>query len=99
MDILECLFCGKRIPVRRLLALLPGVPRTDDVFAREAGNRRFHEDRTLPLERWLDFLPLTVSHRELGLGEGNTPFVRLTKLATEAGLPEFTLNSRPRTRP
>ena len=51
-------------------------------FVREAGKRRLHGRQTLPLERWLDFLPLDrIEPEPWALGEGNTPFVRLNKLA------------------
>ncbi len=86
MDTVECLFCGKQTPFDVFSPFCPDC-REPTVFTRKAGNRYFHKDRTHPLERWLDFLPLDRVDRELGLGEGNTPFVRLNKLATEAGLP------------
>jgi threonine synthase len=87
MDILECLFCGKRAPLDVFSPFCPDC-REPMFFAREEGKRRLHADRSHPLERWLDFLPLERVDPDLGLGEGNTPLVRLTKLASEVGLPE-----------
>ncbi len=87
MDILECLFCGKRAPLDVFSPFCPDC-HEPMFFVREAGKRRLQGDKTLPLERWLDFLPLDRIDPELGLGEGNTPFVRLNKLASGAGSPE-----------
>lgn len=88
MDILECLFCGTRTPLDVFSPFCPDC-REPMFFARETGKRRLHADRSLPLERWLDFLPLDHVDPELGLGEGDTPLIRLNKLASEAGLPEL----------
>ena len=87
MDILECLFCGKKAPLDVFSPFCPDC-REPLFFARKPGQRRIREDRALPLERWLDFLPLDRVDPDLGLGEGNTPLIRLTKLASEARLPE-----------
>ncbi len=88
MDILECLFCGKRAPLDVFSPFCPDC-REPMFFARETGKRRFHADRPLPLEQWLDFLPLERVDPGLGLGEGNTPLVRLNALVSEAGVPEL----------
>jgi threonine synthase len=85
MDTLECLFCGSALPSTSRLC--PDC-REPMFFVRTAGKRRLRSDKALPLERWLDFLPLECVDPELGLGEGNTPFVRLNQLASGAGLPE-----------
>ncbi len=88
MDTLECLFCRTRAPLDVFSPFCPDC-REPMFFARESGKRRLHADRALPLERWLDFLPLDHVAPELGLGEGDTPLVRLNKLAPEVGLPRL----------
>ncbi len=88
MDILECLFCGKRRPWDVFSPFCPEC-REPLFFAREPGRRRIREDRAHPLERWLDFLPLDRVDPGLSLGEGNTPLLEMTKLGAEAGMPEL----------
>jgi threonine synthase len=88
MDILECLFCGKRLPWDVFSPFCPEC-REPLFFAREPGQRRIREDRACPLERWLDFLPLERVDPSLSLGEGNTPLLKMSKLGAEAGLPEL----------
>ena len=85
MDILECPICGRTAPLDVLSPLCEacGEPM---VFSRKAGERRPRLEKSHPLERWLDFLPLDAIDPALTLGEGNTPLVRLDKLAAEAGL-------------
>ncbi len=87
MDTLECLFCGKRAPLDVFSPFCPDC-REPMFFAREKGKRRLQAERALPLERWLDFLPLDRIDPELGLGEGDTPFIHLKKLSSGGGLPE-----------
>jgi threonine synthase len=88
MDILECLFCRKRLPWDVFSPFCPEC-REPLFFAREPGQRRIHEDRAHPLERWLDFLPLERVDPGLSLGEGNTPLLEMPKLGFEAGVPEL----------
>jgi len=88
MDILECLFCGKRRPWDVFSPICPDC-REPMFFARKAGKRRLHADRTHPLERWLDFLPLERVDPGLSLGEGNTPLLEIAKLGAAAGLPDL----------
>ena len=88
MDILECLFCGTRRPWDVFSPICPDC-REPMFFARKAGKRRLHADRTHPLERWLDFLPLERVDPGLSLGEGNTPLLEIAKLGAAAGLPDL----------
>jgi len=88
MDILECLFCGKRSPWDVFSPICPDC-REPMFFVRKAGKRRLHADQTHPLERWLDFLPLERVDPGLSLGEGNTPLLEIAKLGAGAGLPDL----------
>jgi threonine synthase len=88
MDILECLFCRKSLPWDVFSPFCPEC-REPLFFARAPGQRRIHEDRTHPLERWLDFLPLERVDPGLSLGEGNTPLLKMAKLGAEVGMPEL----------
>lgn len=88
MDILECLFCGKRRPWDVFSPFCPEC-REPLFFARGSGQRRIREDQAHPLERWIDFLPLNRVDPGLSLGEGNTPLLQMAKLGAEAGLTEL----------
>ena len=87
MDRFECLACGplaSRDPYSPFctgcgepLFIAPGV---------RSGGKVIHEDRTLALEKFSDFLPLDSIDPRLSLGEGLTPLLRLERVGTALGL-------------
>lgn len=82
---LECFLCQKEFPLdihhpfcpecqEPLLCPTPRLKRT--LFL----------EKSSPLEKFLDFLPLPRVDQRLSLGEGNTPLVRLNRLAQKLNL-------------
>ena len=87
MERLECAFCQRRIPLDIFFPFCPTC-HTPLLYSYQPGKRkRFHVEKSLPLERFRDFLPLNKIDPKLSLGEGDTPLVRLSKIAGKLGLP------------
>jgi threonine synthase len=84
-DTLECLFCGQRRAWDPFSYFCPECLEPM-VFARDGRERSIHLEKSYPLERYLEFLPLDNVNPNLGLGEGDTPLLPLTKLGSEIGL-------------
>lgn len=86
MDKFECLACG---PLTSRDPYSPFCPVCREplfiVPAGRSGGRRIHEDRTLALEKFAEFLPLERVDPALSLGEGMTPFVELERLGRALG--------------
>jgi threonine synthase len=74
MNEMVCLICGKKSPLELFYPFCPecGEPL---LFSPPRRKRAFAPDRTLTLEKFLDFLPLAKVNPRLSLGEGNTPLV------------------------
>jgi threonine synthase len=88
MDRFECLACGPLVSRDPYSPFCPGCG--EPLFVASGprpGGRRIHEDRTLALERFIDFLPLERIDPRLSLGEGSTPLVPLERLGRGLGLP------------
>ncbi len=87
MNEMVCLICGKKSPLELFYPFCPecGEPL---LFSPPRRKRAFAPDRTLTLEKFLDFLPLAKVNPRLSLGEGNTPLVSLERLRRRYGLPE-----------
>jgi threonine synthase len=81
-----CYFCGKESDYDPFAALCPAC-REPLGFVYPARPRAIRHDHDLPLERFLDFLPLERVDRSLSLGEGATPLLRLARLGGPAGGP------------
>jgi threonine synthase len=91
MDRFECLACGPLVSRDPYSPFCPGCG--EPLFVAAAprpGGRRIHEERTLALERFIDFLPLERIDPLLSLGEGSTPLVRLEHVAQTLGLSDVT---------
>jgi threonine synthase len=88
MDRFECLACGPHLSRDPYSPFCPGCGETLFVEAApRPGGRRIREERTLALERFIDFLPLERIDPLLSLGEGATPLVRLDRVSRALGLP------------
>jgi threonine synthase len=82
MDKFECLDCGLLDSRDPFSPFCPGCG--EPLFVAPAGRpggRTIHGASPLALEKFADFLPLDRIDRDLSLGEGMTPLVRLGKLA------------------
>lgn len=86
MEYLECLFCQKKYT---LILFDPFCPecRAPLLYFYPPKKRRFRLDREHPLERVLDFLPLKKVNLSLSLAEGNTPFIKLSRIMNQSNLP------------
>ena len=87
MDRFECLTCG---PIMERDPFSPFCPACGEPLfvAPDArpGGRRIHDERTLSLERFADFLPLERIDPSLSLGEGGTPLLELGRIGARLGL-------------
>ncbi len=91
MDRFECLACGPLVSRDPYSPFCPGCG--EPLFVAPAprpGGRRIREERTLAIERFIDFLPLERIDPLLSLGEGSTPLVRLERVAQTLGLSDVT---------
>jgi threonine synthase len=86
MEYLECFFCRKKHPLDLFDPFCPDC-REPMLCPSPSKKRAFYVEKSHPLERFLDFLPLSTINPSLNLGEGNTPLVKLNRLTHEAGLP------------
>lgn len=87
MNQFTCVFCDQKFPadpmsqfcpdcIEPLLVHLPAQP------------RHIHFEQSNPLEKYLDFLPITEVDTSIQLGEGNSPLLRLTRLEKSLKLPQ-----------
>ena len=78
MDRFECITCGPVSSRDPFSPFCPGCGEPLFVVPPCPGcPRGFHEDRSLALEKFSDFLPLERIDPRLSLGEGSTPLLRL----------------------
>jgi threonine synthase len=86
MDRFECLVCGRLASRDPYSPFCPGCgePLFVDASGRP-GKKVIHDDRTLPIEKFSDFLPLETIDPALSLGEGATPLLRLDRLGASLG--------------
>lgn len=87
MENLECVFCQSEHP---LDVFDPFCPECKEpmLLPSPEKKREFHLEKELSLEKFLDFLPLKEVNRNLTLGEGNTPLLKLNRLMEKYRLPE-----------
>ncbi len=86
METFFCTFCQKAYPLDLFHTscpscqepLLYNVPKKEKIF-------RLRKEH--PLEAMLDFLPLSYVERDLSLGEGDTPLIRLKSIEKKFDLP------------
>jgi threonine synthase len=87
MDTFECLACG---PIAKRDPHSPFCPGCGEpLFVAAPGRqegRSIHEEKSLALEKFADFLPLDRIDPRLSLGEGLTPLVPLERIGAALGL-------------
>ena len=83
---LECLFCQKKFP---LDIFYPFCPECQEPLLCPAPQKKrtIFLEKNSPLEKYIDFLPLSQVDPNLSLGEGNTPLVKLNRLTKNFNLP------------
>ncbi len=86
MESLECLFCHKQYPVNVFHLFCPSC-QEPLLVAPPRRNRAFHLDKSLAVEKFIDFLPLTKIQPQFSLGEGQTPLTQLSRVMKNFGLP------------
>ena len=86
METFECLFCQQSHPVNPFRSLCP-VCQEPLLFKGPTNAKKFHHDKSHPLEIMADFLPLEHVNLDLSLGEGGTPLIRLKNVEKEFNLP------------
>jgi threonine synthase len=86
IETLECLFCQKKYP---LDIFYPFCPECQEplLCSLPQKKRTISMEKIFPLEKFLDFLPLSQVNPSLSLGEGNTPLVKLERLTKKLNLP------------
>jgi threonine synthase len=92
MEYLECIFCQKKFPLDIFNPFCPQC-REPLLCPAPQKKRAFSPEKSWPLERFLDFLPLLRVDPIFSLGEGNTPLIRLDRVIKEFNLsPVFVKN-------
>lgn len=86
MEYFECIFCQKKYP---LDLFNPFCPQCKEplLYHYPQKKRAFDPEKDWPLEKFLDFLPLSKANQNLSLGEGNTPLIKLNHLSQKFRLP------------
>jgi len=87
MEKLECLFCAKAFPLDIFRPFCPVCGEPLIVHRASDRPRAFHPEGRLAIEIFRDFLPLKKIDPQLSLGEGDTPFLELSRLGTKFDLP------------
>ncbi len=88
MEYLECIFCKKTYPLDLFNTLCPDC-REPLLFHLHEKKKNLSLNKPNPLEKFLDFLPLSKVQQSLLLGEGNTPLMRLNRLIKKYELPSI----------
>ena len=86
MEFLGCIFCQKKFPLEPTSTFCPECQEPMLYFYSQK-KRKFQLDKKNPLERFLDFLPLSNINEKLFLGEGNTPLIELARISKLHNLP------------
>jgi threonine synthase len=92
MENLECVFCQRKYPLE---IFNPFCPECHEplLCPPPKKKRNFSLEKTSPLEKFLDFLPLSKINPNLSLGEGNTPLIQLNRLIENFNLPPVFLKN------
>lgn len=85
MERFACPRCGRTFDPDVFSIFCPDCREPLSVVPDQVGTKAFHPDRQLPLDRFLDFLPLDAIDPDLSLGEGATPLVHLQRLGRKFG--------------
>ena len=88
METFACAFCQKTFPVDPFETFCPKC-KEPLLYKGLKTDKKFHHDKDFPLEVMLDFLPLDHVDRDLSLGEGNTPLIRLKNVEKNFRLPSL----------
>ncbi len=88
MEIFECQFCQKSFPIDPFHTLCSSC-QGPLLYKGPVKKKKFHLNRSHPLEVGLDFLPLDSVNHDLSLGEGNTPLIRLRNVEKICRLPSL----------
>jgi threonine synthase len=85
-ETLECLFCQKKYP---LDIFSPFCPKCQEplLCPTPQKKRTISMEKISPLEKFLDFLPLSKVDMRLSLGEGGTPLIKLDRITNKFNLP------------
>ncbi len=86
MEYLECYFCQKKYSLDLFNLFCPDCYEPL-LYHYPPGKKTINLEKDWPLEKFLDFLPLSELIPDLSLGEGNTPFIKLNRLSEKFGLP------------
>jgi threonine synthase len=88
MEAFKCAFCQKTHPVDPFHTFCPKC-QEPLLYEGPQTDKKFHHNKDHPLEVMLDFLPLDHVNRDLSLGEGNTPLIRLKNMEKNFRLPSL----------
>ena len=86
MESFVCLFCQNSFSVNPFHTFCPNC-HEPLLFKGTKKAKKFHQEKSHPLEIMRDFLPLEKVNHNLSLGEGNTPLIRLKNIEKKFGLP------------
>jgi len=86
MEHLECVFCNQHYPLNVFNPFCPDC-REPLLFPIVTREEKILFDKSESLEKFIDFLPIEQLDRNLFLGEGNTPLLRLQNLMNKFDLP------------
>lgn len=86
MESFVCLFCQNSFPVDLFHTFCPDC-HEPLLFKGTQKAKKFHQEKSHPLDIMRDFLPLEKVNHDLSLGEGNTPLIRLKNIEKKFGLP------------
>jgi threonine synthase len=84
---LECLFCHKFFPVNPFNTFCPDC-HEPLLFPSTLSKKTIHLEKSISLEKFLDFLPLRKIETHLCLSQGDTPLVPLFRLMEKFNLPK-----------
>jgi threonine synthase len=92
MENLECIFCQRKYPLEIFNLFCPEC-QEPLLWPSPKKKRKFFLEKSSPLEKFLDFLPLSKINPNLSLGEGNTPLIQLNRLMENFNLPQVLLKN------
>ena len=86
MDKLECLFCQKYYPHNFSFPFCPDCSEPL-LFSHLIKKGKIYKEKTHPLEKFIDFLPLSTINQSISLGEKETPLIRQYQIEKNYDLP------------
>jgi len=88
MEFFECIFCQKKYRLDLFNVFCPEC-KEPLLYHYPEKKRNFSLNRTNPLEKFLDFLPLSNVNQRLCLGEGDTSLIKLNSIMEKYNLPKI----------